>query len=422
MATQYTSILKLALPTTGELDGTWGDVVNNNITSMVEEAIAGLSTINTWTTNSHTLTTANGTTSESRAAILVLTDTGGALTGAGEVICPNASKVYIVKNDTGETITVKTSAGTGVEINDGVVKIVICDGTNVINAGSVELNINAPVGTNNVLLGANALGSQTSGVQNTAVGSGALATSTGSSQNTAMGYNAAYNCVGNSNVAIGNQALEAATTSSFNVAVGWNALDSQTTGNGNTAVGTTAGQAISTGSYNVIVGDSAGTLVSTGSNNTIVGFNTGYVPTLSTGNNNTLLGNEAAPSSSSASNEITLGNTSITNLRCNDTSISSLSDQRDKTNIVDSVYGLETLEKVKVRQFEWATRRGNIKDGTTDIGFIAQELQEVGDNSLLKLVMESNPEFLEAKPANLIPILVKAVQELSAKVKELEAR
>jgi hypothetical protein len=74
MATQYTSILKLALPTTGELDGTWGDVVNNNITSMVEEAIAGLSTINTWTTNSHTLTTANGTTSESRAAILVLTD------------------------------------------------------------------------------------------------------------------------------------------------------------------------------------------------------------------------------------------------------------------------------------------------------------------------------------------------------------
>jgi len=135
MATQYTDILKLALPTTGELDGTWGDVVNNNITSMVEEAIAGLSTINTWTTDSHTLTTANGTTSESRAAILVLTDTGTALTGAGELICPDKSKVYIVKNDTGQTITVKTSAGTGVDVEDGTVKIATCDGTNVFEAG-----------------------------------------------------------------------------------------------------------------------------------------------------------------------------------------------------------------------------------------------------------------------------------------------
>ena len=41
MTTQYTSILKLALPVQGELSGTWGDVVNDNITSMVEQAIAG---------------------------------------------------------------------------------------------------------------------------------------------------------------------------------------------------------------------------------------------------------------------------------------------------------------------------------------------------------------------------------------------
>jgi hypothetical protein len=42
MTTQYTPILKLALPVQGELSGTWGDVVNDNITSMVEQAIAGL--------------------------------------------------------------------------------------------------------------------------------------------------------------------------------------------------------------------------------------------------------------------------------------------------------------------------------------------------------------------------------------------
>jgi hypothetical protein len=63
VTTQYTPILKLALPVTGELSGTWGSVVNDNITSMVEQAVAGLSTINTWTANAHTLTTADGTSS-----------------------------------------------------------------------------------------------------------------------------------------------------------------------------------------------------------------------------------------------------------------------------------------------------------------------------------------------------------------------
>jgi hypothetical protein len=144
MATQYTTILKLALPTQGELSGTWGDVVNDNITEMVEEAIAGRKVINTWTTNSHTLTTADGTTSESRAAILTLTDTGTALTGAGTVICPANSKVYIVENGTGQTITVKTSSGTGVAVPDGKNMVVFCDGTNVeesiTNINSLTLN------------------------------------------------------------------------------------------------------------------------------------------------------------------------------------------------------------------------------------------------------------------------------------------
>ena len=64
MATAFSTLLQIALPTQGELSGSWGDVVNNNITSMVEEAIAGLKTINTWSSNSATLSTANGTTAE----------------------------------------------------------------------------------------------------------------------------------------------------------------------------------------------------------------------------------------------------------------------------------------------------------------------------------------------------------------------
>ena len=44
MATSYTSLLGFALPVTGELDGTWGDTVNNSITQLVEDSVAGTAT------------------------------------------------------------------------------------------------------------------------------------------------------------------------------------------------------------------------------------------------------------------------------------------------------------------------------------------------------------------------------------------
>jgi hypothetical protein len=133
MATQYTPILKLALPVTGELSGTWGDVVNDNITSMIEQAVAGLATINTWTANSNTLTTANGTTATSRCAILVAaTGTGGtALTAAGTIICPASSKLYVLRNTTVYAVTLKTPSGTGIIVPPGRTMSLFCDGTNV---------------------------------------------------------------------------------------------------------------------------------------------------------------------------------------------------------------------------------------------------------------------------------------------------
>ena len=55
-------------------------------------------------------------------------------------------------------------------------------------------------------------------------------------------------------------------------------------------------------------------------------------------------------------------------------------------------------------------------------GFIAQELQEAQKGSeYLDLIYDADPEFLEAKQGNLLPVMVKAIQELSAKVTALEA-
>lgn len=140
MATQYSTILKLGLPVQGELDGTWGDEVNNKVTNMVEEAIAGRKVINTWSGNSHTLTVVDGASSGSRAAILTLDDDGaGNPSAAATVVCPANSKIFVVQNTCGQAATLKTPAGTGISVANGGTALLVCDGTNVvIPSGTLE--------------------------------------------------------------------------------------------------------------------------------------------------------------------------------------------------------------------------------------------------------------------------------------------
>ena len=68
-------------------------------------------------------------------------------------------------------------------------------------------------------------------------------------------------------------------------------------------------------------------------------------------------------------------------------------------------------------------RQPSANDGTTHLGFIAQELDEaVGDkNDYIHIVDKFNPDQLCASYSRLIPIMVKAIQELSVKVTALEA-
>lgn len=71
MPTSFTPLLGLALPATGELSGTWGDTVNNSITSLVESAVAGTTTLNT--DADVTLTTNTGASNQARQAVLLCT-------------------------------------------------------------------------------------------------------------------------------------------------------------------------------------------------------------------------------------------------------------------------------------------------------------------------------------------------------------
>ena len=170
----------------------------------------------------------------------------------------------------------------------------------------------------------------------------------------------------------------------------------------------------------VHVGYRAGFSETGGWANTLIGYQAGY--NITTGTNVTCLGYAADSSSATAGNEITLGNANVTSLRCADTSISSLSDRRDKKNITDLPEGIDFINKLRPVKFEWDTREGvPAKDGTVRAGFIAQELQEAQTGlEYLDLVMDENPDKLEAKQGKLIPVLVKAIQELSAEVKRLK--
>lgn len=143
MSTSYTSILKLGKPASG--DTNWGTTINSQLTDMLEEAIAGKKTINTWSTNSHTLTEGNGTTSEARAAILLLTDTGTQLSGAGTLIVPAATKLYAIINTSGQTITVKTASGTGIAVPTAQQINLMCDGTNVVEQNNYIAAMQAAV-------------------------------------------------------------------------------------------------------------------------------------------------------------------------------------------------------------------------------------------------------------------------------------
>lgn len=238
---------------------------------------------------------------------------------------------------------------------------------------------------------------------------------------TAYGVEALLNnTTGSPNSAFGYWALRSNTTGTSNDAFGDSTLYSVTTGSNNTAFGTQALYSVISGTNNSSFG--AGSLLNaTGNNNTAIGFSAGVA--LTTGSNNTIIGYNAAASSGTVSNTITLGNSSITTLRCQVTSITGLSDQRDKKNIEPLTVGLNFVNSLNPVIFDWNMRDGGKVD-IPDAGFIAQELMAVEDESgladHLMLTFRDNPDKLEASVGRLIPILVKAIQDLSAKVATLE--
>jgi hypothetical protein len=255
------------------------------------------------------------------------------------------------------------------------------------------------------------------------MGDSSLQLNTTGQGNTAQGdYSLQCNTTGGDNTAVGSRGLYSNTTGRCNTAMGSGSSFSNTIGCYNTAVGAYSLRFNTTGGCNTAVGACSLCSNTTGGFNTALGRNAGC--NLTTGTNNTALGHAALASSATASNEFTLGNASVSNLRCNDTTISSLSDERDKDNIQDLDWGVEFIESLRPVKFDWNRRDGTMA-GKKDMGFIAQELDVVEDeyqsHEYTRLVHKENPDKWEADPMKTYPILIKAVQELSAKIKTIES-
>jgi len=197
--------------------------------------------------------------------------------------------------------------------------------------GSAALTLNT-TGENNTAVGVAALYSNTTGVSNTAVGGDALRLNTIGLNNTAVGVAALYsNTTGLSNTALGFQSLYSNTIGQVNIAVGQNALLNNTTGSDNTAVGGDALDSNTTGIRNTAVGREA----------------------LSTLVNYTNCGGFGYNAQVSGNNQIRIGDTNITSVTCQ---TNAWSDERDKADIRNTVLGLDFIKELRPVDYKWDYR------------------------------------------------------------------
>lgn len=129
MPSTYTPSLKFEIIANGEQATTWGETTNNNMGTLIEQAITGVQPITL--TGDTVLTNFNGLSDESRNAVLVF---NGALLNTANVVVPSEPKVYILSNRAGANVIVKTAFSNGVTLSNSTNAYVYCDGTNFFTA------------------------------------------------------------------------------------------------------------------------------------------------------------------------------------------------------------------------------------------------------------------------------------------------
>lgn len=179
------------------------------------------------------------------------------------------------------------------------------------------------------------------------------------------------------------------------------------TGGGNASVAVGAGAMLNTTSshYNTVVGGRAGASLSGGQNNTLIGYQAGT---------------DAVGNITTQNNYIVLGNNLTTNANIK-VAWTVTSDARDKTDIVPLSHGLEFVNQLQPRQFKLKDRETQLATTGNRYGFIAQEVLELEGADPI-IIDVSDVDNLKMKESLLVPVLTKAIQELSAKLDQALTR
>lgn len=338
-------------------------------------------------------------------------------------------------------------------------------GNDSIAIGYQALSAPTSSGLYNVMIGNAAGGSLSAGNSNTAVGRRAMAATTTGVGNVALGNDAMVGsglpCTGSNNVAIGNTSAPNIQAGYQNVAIGASAGAALSDGFNNTFVGRSSGQSVTTGAGNTAIGEQALTVTSTGNYNTALGSGTIGSAAYT---NTTLLGFQATVT---GSNQVQLGNSSTTTYAYG--AVQNRSDARDKTDVRDITLGLDFVNLLRPVDFKWDMRDdyrsakpkplepdasenekiaykaaltkwvddnklSNINtDGTNKRnryhhGLIAQEVKAAADvlgvdfGGFQDHSINGGEDVLSLGYEELIPVLIKAVQQLSDEIEILKTR
>ena len=369
----------------------------------------------------------------------------------------------VIGNNAGLQLTADENVIIGVNAGDGATSITQCTivGSNAASGATMT-------GDNNTLIGRLTGNALTSGSENTFVGAEAGDGTDDAGSNTAVGFRAlSANCgagntcvgteagkviTGQNNIIIGNQAAVQSTSCDDSVIIGKGAVDSvDMTGHDSIVIGSGAATNM-TGARNVVIGKGAAsttTNLTTGTDNVFIGFQN---KTNSSATTNAICMGDSV--TSQGDNTFTFGKDSTSSsITFGGGSIDVPSDERYKENIQTSTAGLSFINDLRPVTFQWkkekdiptdheayvegSDTRVMLSNGETNHGFIAQEVKAVIDahseiKDGFKMWSAEQREDAEGNPventrqrlapSELIPILTKAIQELSAKNDALEAR
>ena len=137
MSSTYTSRLRLVKQGDGDNPNTWGTVLNDGMISLVDDAIAGYTTVELGAAATVTLSAIDGAGDVPRNAFIELKGSVGGTHNTISMIIPAQSKGYVINNKVSANTTasdivkIKTASGTGYTVPFGAIGLVICDGTSV---------------------------------------------------------------------------------------------------------------------------------------------------------------------------------------------------------------------------------------------------------------------------------------------------